>query len=301
MNATQKISRFFHRHLHRSWASGIVICGWICCFAGTGGCGGVDPVENGLATFPVNRAMLLDPRDAGLDYEVHSFRTDHDEVLEGWFIPATNARATILINLGSVTNRSIDQQFNRIFHDLGCNVFVYDYRGFGANYAQGSLETIVPDARAALDFLVTEKPADCANLIVFGYSLGTVPTLALAAENPDVIDGIILHGSFLADELPYWSLMLTGVLPERWQTGAPFPRSADPLTYIERVAQPKLFLHASQDIIAPVAGAQHLFALASEPKEFVALPNGHAYDRNMEPRYSDALAAFILPLAADPR
>lgn len=257
------------------------------------GCGGLQPFDEGLATFPTNHVMLQSPRSVGFAYEVHSFRAENGDVLEGWFIPADNARTTVLISLGSITNRSLEQHFNEVFHRLGYNIFVYDYRGFGANFSAGSLETIVPDARAALEFVAAEMPDAAETLIVFGYSLGTVPTLALAAEYPELVDAVILHGSFIPAELPYYSLLVTGVLPERWDTAAPFPAIADPLTYIEDIAQPKLFLHSSYDLIAPAASASRLYDLAPEPKQFQWLANGHNYNRNMEPHYSNAIAGFL--------
>ena len=55
---------------------------------------------------PVIHLVTPLPRQFGLEYEDVRLTSANGQTLYGWFIPAEQARATVLIHHGAVVNRS---------------------------------------------------------------------------------------------------------------------------------------------------------------------------------------------------
>ncbi len=265
-----------------------------------GGCA-VEPIEPGWFTPPAQKPLLLKPADLGLGYESIEIATPAGYTLYGWFIPAPGAPATVVINHGAVTNRSALVQYYALIHELGYNVVVYDYKGFGESPGAASLGTLIPDANAVLAYVATRPEAGTRRIVLYGVSLGTLPTLAQAAEPPAGVVGMMVDGSFDRDSLPPWSVMAVGILPlpeVGEQVVAEYPE-LDPAQYISRITIPKLFIQSPQDVITPIVGSQRLFALAPEPKQFCEVFGGHVLSSVLDPSYADCVATFLASVTAD--
>lgn len=253
-----------------------------------------EPFGDGLFSPPAQNVVLFAPDAFALAYQTIELPVDRPapHVVTGWFIPASAARGTVLLNHGSLFNRSLYFDYYTLLHDLGWNVFVYDYQGFGESRDLPSLESLVPDADAAL-FYVQNRVADAGRpIVLFGISLGTLPTLTHAARNPDGVAGVVLQGSFVPDLLPPKSYLLAGILPLP-EVIARRPQELDPYQNIEQITLPKLFLQSPQDLTTPIEGARRLFELAIEPKKFLEITGGHALAPVLDPDYPGYLLSFL--------
>ncbi|MDP1633595.1 MAG: alpha/beta hydrolase, partial [Gallionellaceae bacterium] len=84
--------------------------------------------------FPeMGRQDKATPAQLRLPFEEVRIATADGETLHGWFVPATNARATVLFfhgNAGSIVHRL---DWLPMFQQLRLSVLMVDYRGFGAS------------------------------------------------------------------------------------------------------------------------------------------------------------------------
>ncbi len=253
-----------------------------------------EPVGDGLFAPPAQNVILLTPDALGLPFEHIELAVNSPapHTIYAWSIPAEGAPGTVLIHHGSLFNRSALFDYYTLVHDLGWNVFVYDYQGYGESKLQPSLESLVPDADAALRYVQQSGAAGSERIVLFGVSLGTLPTLAQAARGLDDVIGVILQGSFVPDLLPPTSFLLAGIVPLP-EVVARLPQELDPYENIGQVAPPKLFLQSPQDLTTPIESARRLFELAHEPKQFVEVFGGHALAQVLDPGYGEHVAGFL--------
>lgn len=253
-----------------------------------------EPIGDGFFAPPTQKVILFTPDAEGLPFKHIELAVESPvpHTVYAWFIPAEGAPGTVLIHHGATINRSVLVDYYTLVHDLGWNVFVYDYQGYGESNLQPSLESLVPDADAALRYIQQSGAAGSERIALFGISLGTLPTLAQAARSPDGVVGVILEGSFVPDLLPPTSFLLAGVVPLP-EVIARLPQKLDPYGNIGQVAPPKFFLQSPQDLITPIEGARRLFELASEPKQFVEVFGGHTLAHLLDPGYSEHVARFL--------
>ncbi len=213
------------------------------------------------------RAIEQTPQAVGLEYEEVSLRTADGVELHGWFVGLPRARATVLLLHGNGGNVSHRVQKLRIFHDLGLQVFVFDYRGYGRSKGTPSEVGLYADAQAAYDHLVDERRVAPAKIILYGESLGSAVAVHLAAENE--AGGIILEGAFtcVADmSRRVFPFLPTAFLRYRFNT----------LERVRGVKVPLLVIHSRNDEIVPFSMGRRIFdAARSDAKDFLAVYGGH--------------------------
>jgi len=122
------------------------------------------------------RELSSTPADIGLAFEEVTLRTADNEKLHGWFIPAVSTNnqleKTVLFMHGNAGNISHRLETIRIYHQLGLNFFIFDYRGYGQSTGNTSEAGTYLDAAAAWDYLIGEQNMDAEQIIIAGRSLG---------------------------------------------------------------------------------------------------------------------------------
>jgi uncharacterized protein len=241
---------------------------------------------------PYTFEELLSPGLLGVDYEELVLTNRQGQSVHAWFMPVENPAGTVLIHHGAVTNRSAAFGNYLFIRRFGYNVMVYDYQGFGENPNPAALKTVMADADAALAWLQGSKRPGTDRIVLYGVSLGTLPTIAQAARQPEKVVGIILEGSFTADSLPSWAYLLMGILPWAVDVEAAYPE-LDSKTNITHVTVPILFIQSRDDTITPFAGAEQLYGLAHEPKQFVEVYGEHTTSWISDLRYAKILRDYL--------
>ncbi len=66
--------------------------------------------------------------------------------------------------------------------EMGFNVFIFDYQGFGMSEGSPSGEALFSDGREALTYVRTRPDVDTTKIIYYGWSLGSFVVTYLAAE-----------------------------------------------------------------------------------------------------------------------
>ncbi|MCX7826150.1 MAG: alpha/beta hydrolase, partial [Verrucomicrobiae bacterium] len=216
--------------------------------------------------FPMQR-MLTTPAEAGLVFEDVNFTASDGVKLHGWHLPRTDAKLTVLVchgNAGNISDR-IDKL--AIFHSLGVNVFIFDYRGYGRSRGIPSEQGTYRDALAAYAWLRSEKKAQPKQIVLYGESLGCAVAVEVATQRD--VGGVVLESGFT--NVPDMARVIYPIIPLHLACRYRY----DSLAKIGRLKAPLLILHSPDDEIVPFAQGERLFAAAPEPKRFVRLRGDH--------------------------
>ncbi len=238
----------------------------------------------------VGREPVGTPTDIGLDWEPVTLRTRDDLTLDGWWVPAERARATLLFFHGNAGNISHRLASIRQFHRLGLSVLIVDYRGYGESEGRPSEAGTARDARAAWRWLIEERGLAPGEIVLFGRSLGAGVAAELAAAlEPEATPGaLILESAFRS--VPKLGQRLYPFLPVRWLSRFDY----DVETYVTQRLMPLLVIHSRDDEIIPFSEGEAVFAAACEPKELLVIHGGHNTGYlDSEPDYSAGIAAFL--------
>ena len=241
-----------------------------------------------LAHLP-GRQLEATPRDAGFDYVDVTVKTADGILLHGWYVYAPNPRGTVLFLHGNAGNISHRLDSIAIFHELGLDTFIIDYRGYGQSEGKPSEEGTYRDAEAAWQHLVTERGEDPARIVVFGRSIGGGVAAWLATRHKAA--ALIVESSFTS--AVDMAAHLYPFMPVRLISRLKYP-VAD---YVARAECPVLIVHSRDDEIIPFAMGQALYAAAPAPKSSIELAgdhnNGFLLSRD---HYREELAKFIAEL-----
>ncbi|MCK5647505.1 MAG: alpha/beta hydrolase, partial [Gammaproteobacteria bacterium] len=229
------------------------------------------------------------PAQWGLEYEDVFFQTGDDIQLHGWYIPNRNAKRTLLFFHGNAGNISHRGESIKIFHRMGLNVFIPDYRGYGKSEGKPSETGLYEDARSAWHYLLTQKDLQRDNIIIFGRSMGGAVAIKLAA---DVQPGaLILESVFSSINDMAKSIMpgLSRLLVLRF--------NFDNKAMIKQVYSPLLLMHSPDDEIIPFEQGKKVFLAANNPKKLIQLRGDHNSGfLQSQPDYEGHIENFIQSL-----
>lgn len=241
--------------------------------------------QPGMIFFP-DRQIETTPQTWGYDYEEVSFTSSDKLSLHGWYIPRKGASKTLLFLHGNAGNISHRGDSVRIFHQLGLNVLIFDYRGYGRSEGKPSEQGIYLDAHAAWQYLMQTRKLNGQDIIIFGRSLGAAVATHLAADVKPA--GLILESVFssardMADEIfPVASRLMY----------VRFDFNSEKL--VRRVSSPLLVLHSPEDEIIPFRLGQKVFQSANEPKRFFIMKGDHNNGFLLsQPQYEQAIREFL--------
>ena len=214
-----------------------------------------------------SRTLEVTPAVIGMDHEELTLITTDGEQLHAWFIPHPQARATLLFAHGNAGNISHRLDSIQVFHDIGLNVLIFDYRGYGQSTGKPSEKGTYRDADAAWAYLTVTRGIDPGKIILFGRSLGAAVIADLAARVAPA--GVILESAFLS--VPEMAATIYPWLPVRWLASYRYDNGEK----VARITRPLLIIHSRGDEIIPFEQGERLFQQASEPKQFLELRGRH--------------------------
>ena len=218
-------------------------------------------------TFQPTRELTYNPGDINLEYEKVQLKTSDNVILSAWYIPAKDAKFTLLFCHGNGGNMSDRIASINIFNGLGVNCLIFDYRGYGASGGKPTEKGLYIDAQTAYDWLINEKKIPPENIIIYGQSLGGSAAAYLASNVK--AKGLIIESCFtsFADiAKKYYPYMPIKLLAKY---------SFKTSEYLKKVECPVLIIHSKNDEIVPFEFGLRLYKEAKEPKKFIEISGGH--------------------------
>ncbi len=244
-------------------------------------------IERRTIYFPM-KDIEITPDAVGLTYEDVYFLTEDRIRLNGWFLPNKNARSVLIFCHGNAGNISHRIEKIQILYNLGLDIFIFDYRGYGRSQGRPSETGLYRDAETAYNYIVSVRNIDPAKIIVFGESLGGAIAIDLA--NKKKIKALITEGVFSSTRDV--ARIVYPFLPSFLVSS-----SFDSASKIRDIHVPKLIIHSLNDEIIPFRLSEKLFELAPQPKRFLKLMGGHNTSfLDSEELYRSRIAEFLKEL-----
>lgn len=236
--------------------------------------------------FPTS-TLVTTPDRHGLVYQDVALTAEDGVPLHGWFVPAPQARATLLFFHGNGGNISHRIDSLQIFHELGLSVFILSYRGYGRSGGRPSETGTRRDATAAWQYLRDVRGIPASGIVLFGRSLGAAVAAELAVrETPGavILESPFTSAADLGAEVYPW-LPVRRLIRHRYEVLEP----------AQRITAPLLVVHSRDDEIVPVHHGHRVAAAAGAP--LLELRGGHndAFLRSRE-AYVRGLREFLDPL-----
>ena len=239
-----------------------------------------------LILHPSPQVTVLDTQKLRLPSEEVHF--DSDEVgnlhLAGIWVPGVQGErhsGTTLLCATDADGRFDDVGLLQAAHQLGANLFLFDYRGFGKSApARPHEQTMNTDAEAALSYLQSIRKLPLSTIFACGQGVGAsiattlavhhgaIPALIVADADPAIFDHL------MADKR-------STLVPARLLTHDRF----DVASGLAGVAVPKLLIQTKN---IP-AGQRDAYTKAAMPKHIVDLSNTPSMDVALR----DALSRFL--------
>lgn len=213
------------------------------------------------------RELIATPGDRGLPWREIEITSLDGVRLHGWHIPAQPNSPTLLFFHGNAGNISHRLTSLAIFHDLGLEVVIFDYRGYGRSEGRPREAGLHRDARAAAAWLQESLGADPARTIYFGRSLGGALAASAARFHPPAL--LILESTFTSAREA--AADLYPLYPSRWLTRLEYSTAE----YLGQVEAPVLIIHSPDDEIIPFRHGQQLLAKAGARGEMLRIHGDH--------------------------
>ncbi len=232
------------------------------------------------------RELEATPGDRGWTYrELHIPSTD-DVTLHGWWIAAEDPRATVVFFHGNAGNISHRLDTIDILRDLGLDVVIFDYRGYGRSDGRAHERGLHDDARAVARWVQDEAEVPANKLIFHGRSLGGA--LAASAAREVQPAALILESTFTSARDVARDLY--PIYPARLLTRLEYA-TAD---YLAEARVPALVVHSPDDEIVPFHHAESLVENAPADAELLRIRGDHNTGFRVSGEvYTDGLERFL--------
>jgi len=179
-----------------------------------------------------------------------------------------------------------------LFMQLGINLFVAEYRGYGASQGEPLFSAMISDAIVVFDaFMNALKEGSYKGpAFVMGRSLGSVPALEVARHRQGQVKGLVIESGFSS----ILKLLLHMDFPIGYLNfkDTEFPNVAN----IRSIAIPTLIIHGKEDKLIPAVEAQILYENSgAKIKRLVIIPDAdhnNIIKEGMEP-YLRAIKKFV--------
>eukprot|EP00262_Sarcandra_glabra_P011450 TRINITY_DN2743_c0_g2_i1.p1 TRINITY_DN2743_c0_g2~~TRINITY_DN2743_c0_g2_i1.p1 ORF type:complete len:216 (+),score=7.62 TRINITY_DN2743_c0_g2_i1:382-1029(+) len=136
------------------------------------------------------------PRDNSMD--VLLLDTKRGNKIVAFYLRNPYARLTVLYSHGNAADLGqLYELFVQLKVNLRVNLMGYDYSGYGASAGEPSESNTYADIEAVYECLETEYGVSQEDLILYGQSVGSGPTLHLASQLPR-LRGVVLHSAIMS-------------------------------------------------------------------------------------------------------
>lgn len=201
-----------------------------------------------------------------------------------WFHSEGSKRPLIFYCHGNSSNLNSWGEVAYRYDELGFDLIIYDFRGFGKSKGIRNQMTFEDDVRAVFEFATGHYAPE--DIFVYGRSMGTgVATLIAKEQNPKLL---IL-------ETPYYSI------PELFKAYYPFlPKwlflfkyEFPTFRWIQKVTCPVYVFQGTRDSVIPYRCAIKLKPLLRSPENFITISGGKHGNLKEFPEFRDNIRSIL--------
>jgi uncharacterized protein len=215
------------------------------------------------------------PADLGVTYDSDFVLAPNGNPLHIWYMPVADARGAVIVSSGNTGTMACYQFTAYLLTRAGYSTVMYDYEGFGASDGSPALGTLRDDLEAVLDWTRATTGQDAVSL--FGISLGSIPTIAVAVDRPDAVNAVVLDSPVaMVSQIERFSGLVGGRTQQVLAALAPWPWLLTE-DVIGGMRQPLLVFVHELDSVTPPSTIAMLLANTTCPKTTVLFTGlGHA-------------------------
>jgi len=263
-----------------------------------GGCNAIlDPIEQRFLFRPRSADPAYLSAIASPDRGIEEVRLEAADgvALHGWLkrpesSPASG-RFPLVIVFGGV-RREISWLIDRSEKPENWGWLFINYRGFGLSEGEASERVVLEDTKLVFDYAAARSDVESSNIVVFGRSLGSYFSVALAKARK--VRGAILATPFdsfsaLGQERYPW-LPVSFLLNGRY----------DAATIASQVDVPALFVLAEDDDVTPIENGAALARAWGGPQRTVTVAGARHYGIERRPELWSAVAEFLREIESHP-
>ena len=211
---------------------------------------------------------------------------------------ADAARPTVLYFHGNGEVAGDHDGIAPLYHDIGLNLFVAEFRGYGKSTGHPTVQALVADAHpvAAYFHETLDRRGFAPERFIMGRSLGAHPALEIAANAPEGFAGLVIESG--AGNLRRM-LERVGLLDT--ELGGELAAAHE--AKLRSIRLPTLVIHGEYDELISLSAAELLCDLleGAEPRMEVIPGAGHNDLLWVgQPQYFGAIASFVSD-ALEPR
>ncbi len=217
-----------------------------------------------------SRKVIDNPSDINLHFEDVLLKTQDGETISCWYVPSGGYEGSgrmVIFSHGNAGNIGDRLGTIEVFHRMGYDVMVYDYRGYGASTGTPTEQGTYWDALAVWNYVKGEKGIPPEKIVLFGRSLGGAISAWLAEQvGPGAL---VLESAFRS--APAMARKMFPYLPINLICKFDYNNEER----LKNITCPIVVAHSVDDEMIPFSHGQKLYERAGEPKMFVEMRGGH--------------------------
>ncbi|KAL0727092.1 hypothetical protein Bca4012_023185 [Brassica carinata] len=226
--------------------------------------------------------LLMDPFPHRENVDILRLPTRRGTEIVAMYIRYPMAATTLLYSHGNAADiGQMYELFIELSIHLRVNLMGYDYSGYGQSSGKPSEQNTYADIEAAYKCLEENYGAKQENIILYGQSVGSGPTVDLAARLPR-LRASILHSPILSGLRVMYSVKRT-----YWFD---IYKNVDKISLVRC---PVLVIHGTADDVVDFSHGKQLWELCQEKYEPLWLKGGNHCDLELFPEYIGHLKKFV--------
>lgn len=225
--------------------------------------------DYGLTDLP----LVDTPDQIDIPYEEHYVTAPDGAELRIWYLPVESARGLVIVCSGNSGPMACYLFTAKLLVEANWSCVMFDYEGFGGSTGTADLRTLRPDLQTVLDWTLAETPTDRVSL--FGISLGSIPAVAVAIDNPDSVNAVVLDSPIaLGEAIDRFDFLIQGQSRQVVAVLEPWLLTENT---IAGMLQPMLVYMHGDDVVTPPRQVAVLLERAVADTELVYFSGlGHA-------------------------
>ncbi|KAK8511374.1 hypothetical protein V6N13_013785 [Hibiscus sabdariffa] len=234
--------------------------------------------------------LLLDPFPHRENVDVLRLPTRRGNSIVAVYVRYPMATSTLLYSHGNAADiGQMYELFIELSIHLRVNLMGYDYSGYGQSSGKPSEQNTYADIEAAYKCLEENYGAKQENIILYGQSVGSGPTVDLAARLPR-LRAVVLHSPILSG--------LRVMYPVKRSYWFDIYKNIDKISLVKC---PVLIIHGTNDDVVDCSHGKQLWELCQEKYEPLWVKGGNHCDLELYPDYIRHLKKFISTVEKSPR